>query len=272
MSLQYLGQTDWATLARQTTPAEAVVDLEDVRVAYPPGSVALLLLAKFREMRGWRTRIRCPQNSDVLNYLERIDFFRKLGSTVDCDVDLEALAKHRRYRSGKFTELLTPSNDGFSEVLTVLFNFMEQNVSKHATTAFTAVDELLVNVADHSAPGRDAAFSCAQIQVYKEAVELAVGDLGIGIRASLKRNPELPRFTSDMQALQGAMLNGYSRLVQSSRGGGLRFAADRVIESGGAIRVQSYGGLAYTRERLVRFHEETDQFPGTIISVRIPRA
>lgn len=273
MSLVYLGHTDWGTLAAKAANAQfAELNLEAVRVAYPPGSVALLLLARYRELMGCSTRIRCPQNTDVLNYLERIDFFHKAGAGVDFDADLPALAKHRRFPSTRFTELLTPSDEGFEEVQNVLYDFVRQNARQQANALYAAVDEILRNVSDHSAPGNNAAFSCAQIQVYKNAVELAVGDLGVGFLGSLNRNPLLPKLASDRDALEGAMIEKYSRLGDRERGGGLRFAADAVQKSGGSMRVQSYCGFAYTVRDGIRFQQHATAFPGTILSVRVPRA
>ncbi len=275
-STGYLGHLDWHSLARVANKSSSCeIDLRDVRVVYPPGSVALLLASRYRHDLGFETIIRCPENPDVLNYLERIDFFRKAKEYVCFEPDVESLARNRRNPSNKLTELLTPSEAGFPEVLDVVAAFLREHSPAQARSTYSALDELLCNIDDHSAPGFDAAYSCAQIQVFREAVELALGDLGIGILNSLSRNTSLPPLASDAAALNGALIHRYSRLANNrTRGGGLRRAADVIIQRGGEFRVRSYRGHAYNRRgsSQLRFEDVSGSFPGTIVSVRIPRS
>lgn len=272
---EFLGSGIWPSLARLARqPGVCEIDLRDVRMAYPPGTVGLLLLTQYRREHNLPTHIRCPRSTDVLNYLERIDFFAKAGACASFDADLEELSHHRRNPSDRFTEILTPSDEGFEEALTVIGGFLRKHFPEQADAAFRAFEEVLQNIDDHSAPGRDPAYSCVQVQVFETGIELALGDLGVGFRASLSRNPNLAPFESEEEALRGALIHRYTRLPNNrARGGGLRHAVDTVRERGGIVRIRSRDGTVHNRPNSGRlaFDSVAHAFPGTLVAMQIPR-
>jgi hypothetical protein len=272
----FLGKDSWTVLAQAArTPCCCVLDMGEVAVAYPPGAVALMLALEYRAKQGLLTQLHPPRSADVLNYLERIDLFRRAAAFTKFSSDVSGLSCNRRNASALFTELLAPRDDGVQTALNVVENFVRRHGASKFTCIYTAMEETLGNVDDHSLLGHGVAESYAQVQVYRGWIEIALGDLGVGFRASLAENPELPAMCSERDALRAALVQRYSRLshVDSMRGGGLRQALSVVAKSGGAARVQSHGATA------IQCHGQTEpligsstyHFPGTLLHFRIPK-
>lgn len=276
MSLTYLGTESWHVFSRWAHHRGACTcDLEKTIQVYPPGVVALLLLARYRSERGLATQIIPPQSADVRNYLERIDFFANVATHAAVTQNVAYLQGNRRNHTGKFTELLTPTEHGFPEALEVIWGFLKKFIPEHRRV-YGVFDEVLTNIADHSAPdGARPAYSCAQVQIYQDKIELAFGDLGVGFRESLSRNPQLPRFASDRDALRAALLERSSRLAHTdrARGGGLRRAVDVVHQFGGTVDIRSWHGKGWHSPgmTLPRVQSVTPGFPGTLVRMMIPR-
>lgn len=276
MSITYLGAESWRSFSQWAHDLGACTcDLAKTVQVYPPGVVALLLLARYRSEQGLATRIIPPQSADVLNYLERIDFFANVSTHAALTENVAYLQGNRRKHSGMFTELLTPTEHGFPEAKEVIWGFLKRFHIQH-TNVYSVFDEVLSNIADHSAPdGGPPAYSCAQVQIYQDKIELAFGDLGVGFRESLARNPDLPRFTSDRDALRAALLERSSRLAHTdrARGGGLRRAVDVVHQFGGTVDILSWQGKAWQvpRFNLPQIKSVSPGFPGTLVRMMIPR-
>ena len=273
---RYLGATCWYELARWSTlPEEWLCDLGDVRCAYPPGTVALLLAVRHRSGCGLITRIRPPADLNVLNYLERIDFFSKVREYATIEESVDHLRSNRRNRTGTLTELVSPTETGFDEAREVIWGFLKRHTPAQLSQAYGAFDEVLTNVADHSAPGAPAADSHVQVQVYRGAIELAFGDLGVGFRESLSLNPDLPRYPDESAALRAVLIEGHSRLAhhQPNRGGGLKQTFEVVHRLGGSAQALTRDGTAEWRGSTAqpRFGHWTVAFPGTLVRMRIPK-
>lgn len=273
-SFQYLGQAEWAALAQLAICADACCcDLRDVRCVYPPGVVALILLARHRAKSGLTTAVRAPLDQDVLNYLERIDALARLNGLVEFDRDLSRLASNRRNPASTFTEVLTPEDPEFENALELIWSHFEREVPAELPLVFSAFEEVFRNIGEHSDPARaGGAFCCVQVQVYEQAIELAFGDLGVGFLATLRANRQLPPLANETAALRGVLLHAYSRHAHENRGGGLRRASDVVARLEGDFRVISRDGVGRRyRGEGHRFSNIPHAFPGTLVWMRIPR-
>lgn len=276
-SFYYLGIHGWSVFAELSAYTEpCICDLRKVLYVYPPGIVGLILMLHKRAGAGLPTEIMLPQNSDVLNYLERVDFLSKLPDDVKLDQDVSFLAYNQRNQSDYFSELLTPTNIDFDQVKNVIWSFLEREVSGEVHPIFGAFEEVLQNIQDHSDPSRNqAAYYCIQVQVYQGAIELAFGDLGVGFLATLRRNPELLHLQNEVSALRGALLYGYSRFAHEKvhRGGGLRRASQIIVNRfGGKFKVLSQNGEALQSQTDGQKFETTQHaFPGTLVWMYIPR-
>jgi hypothetical protein len=250
-------------------------DMREVICVYPPGVVGLVLMAQHRSTLGLPTRAVLPVSSDVLNYMERIDCLSRLAAHVEFDRDVSYLAGNRRFSATTFTEVLAPEDAEFAHAADVIWRYLEREVPAEVHLIFSAFEEVLKNIQDHSAPDRPgSAFCCIQVQVYDGAIELAFGDLGVGFLTTLRGNPRLPPLADEEAALRGVLLHGFSRLAhrQEHRGGGLRRASDVVARLRGSFKAISRNGmvLRYAADSH-RFCMTSHTFPGTLMWMRIPR-
>jgi hypothetical protein len=272
----FLGMDSWELLARAAAmPEPCILDLSDVVMVYPPGTVALLLALEHRSKHGRSTEIRAPRSADVLNYLERIDLFRRAAPHATFADSITALRTNRRNATGTFTELLTPRGDGLQAPLNVAEAFLREHAPTNWRKIYCGVEETLGNVWDHSLARDSPAESYAQVQVYRGCIEIAVGDPGVGFRASLARNPELPVFASEQDALKAVLLQRLScrSHLEPFRGGGLRRALNAITGAGGWARIATRGAAAVHTVHApepVLAHTGT-LFPGTLLNLRIPK-
>jgi hypothetical protein len=243
---------------------------------YPSGIVGLTLLLQHRAQKGRHTVLIPPQNEDVLSYLGRIDFFTHLPSEVEVQGNIEHLKGRRRRDSPRFTEILLPDNQGFSDVCAVVMRFLEQQVSSGWRRAYRAFEEVISNIDHHASfrlPGD--VFSCAQVQVYTNRIELAFGDLGVGFLATLRANPAHAYLDSHKEALKGALARKYTRWHREDEhhGGGLHQIGKLLAEIGGRMEIVTYDGYVKQGPSGRRnYNTWTIPFPGTLVWVRMPNA
>ena len=274
-TFSFLGQTEWPALSALANAEERCeCDLSETRVAYPAGVVALVLTAVRQAEAGRPMSIRLPQSSDVSNYLERIDFFAKLSELAEFDPDPADLARNRRYPADTLTEVLTPEDEDFDAVLDLTWSHFRAETPETLTQFYSAFEEVLRNIRDHSRPDAVPAFACVQVQVYRNSVEFAFGDLGVGFLATLRQNPELTGLRSESEAIESALVHWRSRLGHEDpdRGGGLRRAADVVQALGGEMKVLSGNGTGGVRGHgRPAFGTLGMRFPGSLVWMKLPR-
>jgi signal transduction histidine kinase len=112
-------------------------------------------------------------------------------------------------------------------------SWSRSSVQAMATIAF----ELAENVRQHSSsPGGVVALG---IDKSRQLVKLAVADGGIGIPASLRRNPKFEDVDDDLMAVERAMRAGASGEPGTGGGMGLFFTRAMVRGNGGRILVRS---------------------------------
>jgi len=278
-----LGHLYWGQLAGAADHEGPVtLDLGRTRVAYPPGIVAMALITHARGRRGRATELVPPASADVLNYLGRVDFFDRIHGSVDVHGDLTDLRSHRRNPSPTFTEILSPDGAGFAEVRDVVWHHLQQHPGDLALPAFAAFDELLSNIADHSAPSAERpATSFVQVQQYGQVIDLAFGDLGVGFLTSLGRNPTHQGLGSEREAVRRVLLQGLSGLSHESkdRGGGLRHIRQLVQRLGGRLKILSRDGLVASGDGGSGSPNSTvlsggtlpSAFPGCMAWIQLPR-
>lgn len=114
------------------------------------------------------------------------------------------------------------------------------------------------------------------LQVYGSGahtfLELAIGDAGEGIRRSLHRNPELPRYADDLQAISDAVRPRISGSNEPARGSGLyQLLRLVVLEHGGSVQIRSGAGKARWRAGRSRGNGfSVTHMSGTQITVSVP--
>jgi len=274
------GVYEWKRLSKACRKEELVIDLSNVEFAYPPGIVALCLAVNYRGQKGKSTELalpEAPEEDDVVAYLNRIDLFDNLPRETRIDQDLSSLEQHARNPSHEFTEVLVLEEEGIEDASIVVQRFLQRHV-EHWRRPYGIFNEVLLNARDHSSvPVNDGAeteldFGVLHVQAYEDRLELAVGDIGIGIRKSLNTCP-LHDFGSIAKAIWAALEKGASRfshMGDRERGGGLRRVKDVIEEMNGELDLRSCGGSAHLKSGSLHYRKYLTPFPGTLARVKLP--
>jgi hypothetical protein len=137
--------------------------------------------------------------------------------------------------------------------------------ARHAT--WYALNEIAQNVADH-ADARAGAVGIAEVTRGGRDVEVAIADFGVGIRASLERNPRYGVLT-DLEALKIAVsLGGSGRINPNSPSGlGLYFIQLMLLDNGGELLMRS-GAAELVIGPVASDSSARAPFNGTLIAVR----
>lgn len=119
----------------------------------------------------------------------------------------------------------------------------------------------------------------AAMQTYRNKQDvrylvIGIGDMGIGVRASLAGNEKLSgRLENDSQALGVAVQMGASRYASGGHGGGLPRVLDIARRYAGRVALRSgSGALAYNGVDEQRRAFETSMLPGTHLRIVLPEA
>jgi hypothetical protein len=263
-------------LLRDQRPLETgVFDLRGTTFAAPSGlvSLGLALEAAGRTAGDVVLRIEDPT---VRSYFARSGFLAAMSPTCRVEPDpsdLSHLFDHRLGRSPMLIELTRVSNQPTLEGLlerTIESVARVRNDRNDALDVAALLSELGGNVLEHGGGG-----GLLALQVYGEAdqpfLELAVGDLGPGIRASLLGNPGNPRLAGDFQAIQHAVRPMISGSTDPARGSGL-YQLLRVIHGhGGSVQIRSGTAKARWRaDRVGGIGFDVPYLPGTQISFTLP--
>ncbi|PQJ36794.1 hypothetical protein BSZ35_00115 [Salinibacter sp. 10B] len=271
----HFGVYQWKDLAKACHEEEHLkVDLSHVEFAYPPGIVALTLIVQYRGRNGYSTEIVVPNDKNVLSYLHRVDLFESLHREARVYEDLSALDHHVRNPSVEFTELIVLDQQELQDATEVIRKFLSEHVEEWRKP-FSVLSEALMNVRQHTRVstgngGEDGMdYGALQVQVYNDRLELAIGDLGEGIRSSLNTSPS-HEFRSSREAIKAVVEQGVSRLTHrdQERGGGLRSAVNTLEALGADFELVSYDGCAELLDK-VKFRYFRQFFPGTLVWCRI---
>ena len=134
-----------------------------------------------------------------------------------------------------------------------------------------SIREIFRNVFEHS--GCDELYYCGQYWPLSGKVEVAIGDLGKGIRSWLSENPNF-RYRTDKEAVEASLLPGVSGKTHLPRrsenwfnsGYGL-YMTNRLARNGGNFAISSGNcGIHMTSRTKNNF---ITSFPGTIIRLNL---
>jgi hypothetical protein len=171
-------------------------------------------------------------DSDVMNYLSRMDLFEHLGFDYTENFN-------RRNETGRFIPLrlirdftdVTQATDAICEL--VIHQF--ENAHEFLPALEWAVNEVIDNVYNHACISTPAAI-CGQFYPKNKRLEIAIVDSGRGIKASLAESFDL---SDDQAAIEKAMKRGVTRNKDEGQGNGLAGTREIVLKNGGSLRVWS---------------------------------
>ncbi len=239
----------------------STIDLREVSFMDPYGMVGLLEIGELLKVTNhlpgcqtpaWRTgdfksTILLPRSGEVINYLDRMDFFRFAGEYFRLEPSKPQISG--KYLRSSYSDVLleiTPieKSDDIHFIVGKVKGRAHSILARHlhyddrAINGFiVALSEVCQNIIEHSET-----IGFVGIQKYhfqnigKNIVKIAVMDTGIGFRKSLSGRFSLE---SDIQAIEKALLHGASRYVEEGRGHGLAAVRRLVNQWNGKLSIRS---------------------------------
>lgn len=221
--------------------------------------------ADVQERFGCRVRLEFTEEG-AGSFLPRVGFFDVLGSEVICaDVFTPARLEWERALHGEDRALLEltriDSPTAVDMVMDKLIHVLRYHLRYQRHDAYDLAivfSELCNNVLDHSPV---TAQGLAAMQVFGSStgrfMQFVVGDRGVGIKATLQRNPRFAALRSDIQAIMASTHLGVSEHVEATRGNGLHHLLELAFKHHGSIQIRSGQGKVYWRMD----HQQRYQFP-----------
>lgn len=220
--------------------------------------------------KGLPVELRLPGLEEVRTYLARMHLGAVLG-LYDVQVDGPLPAVKELDRRDSLVELETFRNArGSDQLPAFIWDRLVGNADGEVVTQlYEATGELGLNVVEH-AGSPAGGFMAAQLyrrgQPDERAI-VAVGDVGIGIRESLR---ELHGPLSDAEAIDRAIQRDVSGLPDPGRGQGLASVVEGVRGLRGVVRIRT-GSASRSIARGVRpAADMVSPLQGTIVGARLP--
>jgi len=208
-------------------------------------------------------------NTELCNYLKRMELAEAFGSAPVCIPALEGLHLRRRALATVVVELCVfgLENDNeveqkASELQYVIVN-QRPDLAVHAENLHGILSEVLSNIEVHSET-REASVA---VQTYSDRIELAFGDGGRGFQAALR--PILDGDFTDVNVIEEAVRMGVSS--RPTRGGtGLWELCEIVRESGGQLAIRSGSGQLIIRRTSRSRFNDCNPLPGALVAMTLP--
>jgi hypothetical protein len=205
---------------------------------------------------------------EVASYAARMRLWEAIG--------LESPVKVSVGPRGTHLHELTPLVDlnKVEDVAIDLSSLVTSHVGKPcseetASSLYTTLTELLSNCYHHARMEDDLqGLVCAQTWYQGSRAQFAIGDSGIGIRASLSENPDLKKRLESGNACSLALKLGISsKLGDKHSGYGLTVAKDLALQTPGSeLMVLSYREAAVAKGRTVTEYTNLKHgVPGTLV-------
>jgi hypothetical protein len=206
---------------------EIVVDAQGLRFATPTFLLRLRSFVEWHLGEGRTVRVLRPANANVANYMARMH----LGDGLpDGMFDLPEIRERDRSEVLiPVTRLLSAQDvDRFNEEVAPVIRAHADDVAVLEEAISMAIAELCGNGVEH---GANSLGCYAAVQRYpaKRKTVLAIGDLGCGIPANIRRC--FPEIESDPAALEHALQEGVTTTGKTSRGQGFYWVMDAAQQS-----------------------------------------
>jgi len=242
------------------------VDASQLAHISPVGLAALttIVLSAVRGGRFEKGFLVDPKKTHVRTYLSRMNFKRLLNVR-------ERSRVHRAPRQARFRELIEVSTDDdcsrvTDQIATVLRKKGDVSELIVDNTVYCLL-ELLENIVHHAESPTNG-LVCAQAYKESGAVELVIVDCGIGVRASLSKNPRYS-IQSDADAIRLALQKGVTSTPARNSGEGLFFVAE-LMERAGRMRLHS-GNAMVSVGKTGKVVRKAAEWPGTLVGLRFEK-
>ena len=257
------------------------IDLRNVSFIDPYGMLGLLEIGELCMAENVKKTVLLPRSEEVLQYLDRIDFFTyakqyysleyasaapsdKHAKIGDSDVLLEITPIER---SNDIHYIVGKVRDRAQAILSTHLHYDDRAINGF----IVALSEVCQNIVEHS---ENKGFVGIQKYRYqslkKNIVKIAVMDVGIGFRKSLSTRFKLK---SDLDAIDKALLHGASRYEDEGRGHGLAGVRKFVTEWQGKLSIRSGSARLSIIPKWARGCDQERNltlFPGSQINIILP--
>gem|GEM_PF-6622110 len=237
---------------------EIIVDFSKCRYISPSALTVLVSYLVNKIYTSHFLDISVKPNSDIDQYISRMDFYNILG--------IDNYENFNRYNeAGRFITIknITAINyDLVDEIMAILVNNDCISKSLYYTIDWS-FNELLDNVFEHS-QSHIGGFLIAQS--YKDHVEFCVVDNGIGIPGSLKQNA----IYANLNNIECLIKSTEKQVtVGSGQGNGLYITRRFVERNLGEMHIYSNNGHLYIGEGNCYAYELDNKWDGTIITLKV---
>ena len=219
-----------------------------------------------------------PSENPVINYMTRMGFWEEVGARLDLPEKRLPARPQWSDDNGVLIDItILHGRDAINVMLRKTGEILQ---GLHFTPigrghVMEVLSELSSNVLDHAQSDYGGVVAT---QTYKSMrsgtryLVLSIGDMGIGVRASIGANEKLQgRLDSDGQALGIAVQSGNSRFETGGRGGGLPRVMEIARRYGGSVAVRSgTGGLSFRGEDEAKRVFDTAPQVGTQLRIMLP--
>lgn len=242
------------------------LDLRDLEMLHP-STTAILAAVVTKCVENGRfgptSEILLPRKASVRNAVARLpglDQLRRFFSSSDG----ASTGSSRQFECHRFIDEASGRTVG--RELTAALE-ASCNVDELATRAIrTCLDELLDNVIHH-ADAVTGGFATARGWRTPARFEVAIADLGIGIRRSLAKNPQHSDVVDDMAALRRAVELGVTSTPHRNSGYGLAVTRDLLDKNHGLLVIKSGWAELWLGSEEEQSIADTP-FPGTLVGLR----
>ena len=249
------------------TGSELDVDLRRCSSVRPPALLWCAVYPLLAMLRGTPCRFLLPENPSAATYIKAAGLYSLLrdgGAEMDQAAlldqpDRKIVLPVTRFKDGADVEnLVSDTLDRLDDA-----SLGSANVRPFVADVFA---ELAMNAVQHSESQIDA---FGLVQFYEDEhgsrFVCAVADGGIGIRASLERNPKLKaRVPYDWMAVELASRERISGVGDATRGIGLSWISDEMRSAGRQLIVHSGLGALTINESAESEARRVTLFPGTL--------
>jgi anti-sigma regulatory factor (Ser/Thr protein kinase) len=255
---------DLCPILHLTEPEYILVDLGGL--AYVgPAALALLAAALSRlSALEFGVRVIPPRSPLTRNYLMRMDFLKMWA-----EADWYPEPFERKPAVGfRPCQHFTSGDDYWIVAKDLTAAVGERCSMDRASTAALriALDEVAENVIHH-ADTPLGGFAVAQSSAKRKDVQIAIVDLGVGIRASLAKNPRYADIKEDVEAIATAVQPQVTSTPERNAGIGLYVTKMLLRANGGHLVVRSGYGAVYRGAREAEATRES-RMPGTLVALK----
>lgn len=249
-----------------------LLDLSNVEFVTPQGLMLLVTLSRFiNEKYGYYT-IWCKAKAKIISYLDRMNMNKLDFIRIDHQYSSATANQRESDALVEFTEIKNAEHLGKAIVQTknVLRHWFPDSQGTHEKHISTLIMETVENSIEHSSakPSEGSCYYVLQKYQYRDGnveVQIAVGDMGIGMLASQRQ--KYPSTKDDLEAIKEAFL--YGRSGRLSGGGGMGYASVREALGPLKGRVAIRSGKAHIEYQAgmngVKIYRHGFSYPGTQI-------